>query len=149
MTTASGVLSTVGNALTLLGALVTIYGAYGVLVRTSDTSPWAWARRRRTAAPTTTVAHRQGNFGGDGQLAGAVIPLHGGTADIVAIYQRIDALGQQVAQQAANDRQQNADALKQSLVTNRANTRKEAIITLIGASITVVGIALRTTSAFC
>lgn len=148
MTTASGVLSAVGNVLTLLGALVTIYGTYGVLVRTSDTSPWAWARPRRTAAPTT-IAHRQGNFGGDGQLAGAVIPLHGGTSDIVAIYKRIDALGQQVAQQAANDRRQNADALKQSLVTNRANTRKQAIITLIGASITVVGIALRTASAFC
>jgi hypothetical protein len=148
MTTVSGVLSTVGNVLTLLGAFVTIYGAYGVLVRTSDRSPWAWARRRRTAAPTT-VADRQGNLGGEGKLAGAVIPLHGGAADIVAIYQRIDALGQQVAQQAANDRQQNADALKQSLVTNRANTRKQAIITLIGASITVVGIALRTASAFC
>jgi hypothetical protein len=39
VTAATDALSMTSNVLTLLGPLVVVYGAFGVLVRTSDTSP--------------------------------------------------------------------------------------------------------------
>ena len=54
---------------------------------------------------------------------------------------------EQQAEARQEDRQRNADLLKQALddhlATDRANTRRQAIIALIGTVLTVIGIVLR------
>lgn len=85
MMMASNMLPMAGNVFTLLGAIIAIYGISGLLVRTSDTSLWAWARnladrarrwRRRRRGPIhhQADAHLQAT----GILTASAIPITGG-----------------------------------------------------------------------
>jgi hypothetical protein len=172
MTTACNVLSMASLVLTLLGASVIACYACVVLMRTSDTSPRAWARnladkargRARNLADKARgrlgrPVHRDAHLGAAGNLAATATPVASawfgrvtqGPIDesLLPIYRELDAilLRAEKSDAKAGDIQRDGEQFKRDIkdkwATDRANTRRQAKIAVIGAVLTITGIVLR------
>lgn len=139
---------TTANVLTLVGAIITAYGVIGILRRNWDGWP-AWVRQLtgrakrflRFGRPVhhTADAHRDITA----TITASGVVLTGGADDLIHIWQAIDSL----TEQQANNPQQTAELIKQQIgchdAAQRANTRRQAWITAIGLAFTTAGIVLR------
>ncbi|MCU1701365.1 MAG: hypothetical protein JWR34_7428 [Mycobacterium sp.] len=152
-------MTTVSNVFSLLGAMVTAYGLLCLWRRTSDT-PSRWCTWLRKLGQKARRWVRFGSAGPihhtiDSSLAvtadttGGLGLIRGGTEGerLARLEQVIDALREQQASSSAEAREHTADLIRQRLddyrTTERANTRRQTLITATGLVMTVAGIVLR------
>jgi hypothetical protein len=153
-------MTTAGNVLVLLGAIVTAYGVSVLWWQNSDT-PQKWraglrnliAKVKRWARFGRPVVHTAEahlivvpTMTATGRIGTPRVSVMTEAERLAHLYERIDALAEQHAVTRAEDLKHNADLIKQEVndyrAKQRAETRCQAVIAGIGVALTIVGTVL-------